>query len=72
MWYPCYMMLFVLEPSTSFFQVSWPILWPHHQIVTDVTVWQITSNPNPSCSKNRKIGKENEKKMKMKNKIERI
>ena len=42
---------FVLESSTSFSQVLWSMLWP------------ITSNPNPTCSKNRKIKinqKENE------------
>ena len=51
---------FVLEPSTLFFYVSWSMLWPHYQTVTDVTVWPITSNPNPNCSKNRKINpKEN-------------
>ena len=51
------MMSFVLKPSTLFPQVSWSMLWPHHQIVTDVTVWPITSNPNSSCSKieNKKI-----------------
>jgi len=61
MCYSCCMTSFVLEPSTPFSQVSWSMLWPHHQIVTDVTVWPITSNPNRSCSKNRKI------KQKMKN-----
>ena len=55
MWYLCCMMSFVLEPSTSFFQVLWLILWLYHQIVTDVTVWPIISNPNPNCSKNGKI-----------------
>jgi len=55
MWYPCCMTSFVLEPSTLFSQVSWPMLWPYHQIVTDVTVWLITSDPNPNCSKNRKM-----------------
>jgi len=52
MCYPCCMTSFVLKPFTPFFQVSWSMLWPHHQIVTDVSVWPITSNP--SCSKNRK------------------
>jgi len=66
MWYPYCIMLFVLEPSTLFFQVLWPMLWPHHQIVTDVTVWLITSDPNPKCSKNRKI------KMRKKNKINEV
>jgi len=54
MWYPCCITSFVLESCTLFFQVSWPILWPYHQIVTDVTVWPITFDPNPNCSKNRK------------------
>ena len=36
----------------------------YHQLVTNVTVWQI--NPNLSCSKNRK-----EKKKKKKNKVKR-
>ena len=49
--YPYCIISFVLEPSTPFSQVSWSMLWLHHQIVT---VWPITSNPNPSCSKNRK------------------
>ena len=53
MWYPYYMMSFVLKSSTKFSQVSWSVLWLRHQVVTDVTVWPI--NPNPSCSKNRKI-----------------
>ena len=43
---------FVPEPSTPFSQVSWSVLWLHHQLVTDVTAWLI--NPNPSCSKIRK------------------
>ena len=53
---------FIPKPSTPFFQVPWSVLWLCHQLVTDVTVWQI--NPSPSCSKNRK-----EKKKKKKNEI---
>jgi len=57
---------FVPEPSTSFFYVSWSVLWLRHQVVTDVTVLLIT--PNLSCSKNRKL----KRKMKRKrNKNER-
>ena len=62
---------FVPEPSISFSQVSWSVLWLHHQLVTDVTAWLI--NPNPSCSKNRKLKekeKEKENKVKRENKIE--
>jgi len=54
---------FILVPSTSFSQVPWSVLWLCHQFVTDVTAWLI--NPNPSCSKNRKIEEK-----KMKNKIQ--
>jgi len=54
---------FILVPSTSFSQVPWSVLWLRHQFVTDVTAWQI--NPNPSCSKNRKL-----KEKKTKNKIQ--
>ena len=61
MWCSCYMMSSVLESSTKFFQVSWSVLWLCYQVVTDVTAWPI--NPNPSCSKNRKI-KQNENKNK--------
>jgi len=53
---------FIPEPSTLFSQVPWSVLWLHHQLVTDVTAWQI--DPNPSYSKNKK-----EKKKKKKNKI---
>ena len=49
---PCCMTSLVPEPSTSFSQVLWSVLWLHYQIVTDVIAWPI--NPNPSCSKNRK------------------
>ena len=52
MWYLCCMMSFVLGPLFS--QVSWLMLWPHYQIVTDVTVWPIISNSDPSCLNNRK------------------
>ena len=52
---------FVPEPSTSFSQVPWSVLWLCHHFVTDVTEWLI--NPNLSCSKNRKM------KMKRENKI---
>jgi len=55
MWYSCCMMSSVLKSSTKFSQVSWSVLWLHHQVVTDVTSWLI--NLNPSCSKNRKIEK---------------
>ena len=48
----CYMISFVLKPSTKFPFVPWSVLWLYHQIVTDITVWPI--NSNPSCSKNRK------------------
>ena len=54
MWCPCYMMLFVLKSSTKFSWVLWSVLWLCYQ-VTVVTAWPI--NPNPSYSKNRKIGK---------------
>ena len=62
------MMSLVLEPFTSFSQVSWSVLWLCHQVVTDVTAWLI--NPNPSCSKNKKNWKINwkENKMRRKNK----
>ena len=53
MWCLYCMTLSVLESSTKFSQVLWSVLWLCHQVVTDVTVWPI--NPNPSCSKNRKI-----------------
>jgi len=56
--YLCCMTLFVLEPSTSFSQVSWSMLW------------LITSNSNPSCSKNRKLKNENKMKRKIKLKTE--
>ena len=59
MWYPCCITSLVLEPSTLFSQVLWLMLW------------LITSAPNPSCPKNRKIRKENKNKIKIKNKIER-
>ena len=55
---------FIPEPSTSFSQVLWSVLWLCHQLVTDVTAWLI--NPNPSCSKNRK---EKKKKIEWKEKI---
>jgi len=35
----------VLEPSITFSQVSWSMLWPHYQM------WLITSNPNPKVLK---------------------
>ena len=63
---PCCMMSFILEFSTMFLQVLWFALWLHHQVVTDVTVWQI--NPNPSCSKNRRF----KNKFKKKNKISQV
>jgi len=66
MWCPCCITLSILEPSTLFSQVLWPMLWPHHQIVTNVKVWPITSDPNPNCSKNRKI------KIRQKNKINKV
>ena len=53
---------FVPEPSTSF--SLWSVLWLRHQFVTYVTAWQIT--PNPSCSKNRKLKRKQEKKNKIK------
>jgi len=62
---------FVPEPSTSFSYVSWSVLWLCHQLVTGVTAWPI--NPNPSCSKNRKVKRKEKKsriKMKRENKIE--
>ena len=55
---------FIPKSSTSFSQVSWSVLWLCHQLVTDVTAWQI--NPNLSCSKNRKSRK---RKIKWKEKI---
>ena len=58
---------FIPEPSTSFSQVLWSVLWLCHQLVTDVTAWLI--NPNPSCSKNRKE-KKKKNKVKRKNKNE--
>ena len=61
MWYPCCIILFILESSTPFSQVLWLMLWP------------IISNPNLSCSKNRKMKiKRKEKKkynLKPKNKV---
>ena len=54
---------FILVSSTSFSQVPWSVLWLRHQFVTDVTAWLI--NPNPSCSKNRKL-----KEKKTKNRIQ--
>ena len=57
---------FVLEPSTSLSQVLWSVLWLRHHFVTAVTVWLI--NPNPSCSKNRKMKKERKEKW---NKVKR-
>jgi len=44
---------FILVPSTPFSPVPWSVLWLCRQLVTDVTAWLI--DPNPSCSKNRKI-----------------
>ena len=35
----------ILEPSTTFSQVLWSMLWPHYQM------WLITSNPNPKVLK---------------------
>ena len=67
MWYLCYMTLSVLEPSTLFFQVLWPMLWPHHQIVT---VWLITSDPNSNYSKNREMKSKSKEKIKMRKKNE--
>jgi len=55
MWYPCCMMSFVLDPSTLF-SVS-------HDSWLSLTL--------TLCSKNRKIRKENEKKMTNENKIEK-
>ena len=46
-------------------------MWPHYPIVTDVTVWPITSDPNPSCSKIEKW-KINQKENKMRNKINEV
>ena len=57
---------FIPEPSTPFSQVSWLVLWLCHQLVTDVTAWQI--NPNLSCSKNRKE-KKNKAKRENKNEV---
>ena len=62
----CCMTLLVLEPSTKFSYVLWSVLWLHHQIVTDVTVWPI--HPNPSCFKNRKWKNKLKRKIKMKRK----
>ena len=64
---------FIPEPSTSFSQVLWSVLWLHHQFVTDVTEWLI--DPNLSCSKNRKEKekeKENKVKWKVKTKVKSI
>ena len=41
----CYL---VLEPSTTFSQVLWSMLWPHHQMWL---MWLIISNPNPRVQK---------------------
>ena len=64
MYYPCYIILLILDPFTKFSYISWSILWLCHQIVTDVTLWPI--NPNPSYSKNWKL--KNKLKIKIKNK----
>jgi len=38
----------VPEPSMTFSQVPWLMLWPHHQMWL---MWLITSNPNPRVLK---------------------
>ena len=57
---------FVPEPSTSFSQVPLINVVTTLSNVTDVTVWPITSNPNPRILKKYKII---EMKMKMKKEI---
>ena len=64
MWCSYCMMSFCFR--TFYFLLSSPMINVVTTLsdVTDVTVWQITSNPNPQCSKNRKMKNKSKSKSK--------
>ena len=70
-WYPCYMMLFCSRTFYSLLSSSVINVVTTPSDVTDVTVWLITSNPNPRVLKIEKWKinwKENKIRKKMKKK----